>query len=67
MDASNADDTGDYRPGLRALKELKIRSPLMEAGLTKEEIRGLSKNRGLPSWDKPAMACLATRVPYGER
>lgn len=65
MDASNADDTGDYRPGLIALKELKIRSPLMEAGLTKEEIRGLSKNRDLPSWDKPAMACLATRVPYG--
>ena len=67
MDASNADDTGDYRPGLRALKELGIRSPLMEAGMTKEEIRGLSRDRNLPSWDKPAMACLATRVPYGEK
>jgi uncharacterized protein len=67
MDASNADDIGDYRPGLRALRELKIRSPLMEAGLTKEEIRGLSKNRDLPGWGKPAMACLATRVPYGHK
>jgi len=67
MDASNADDTGDYRPGLRALRELGIRSPLMEAGLTKDEIRRLSKRRGLPGWDKPAMACLATRIPYGER
>ena len=67
MDATNADDTGDYRPGLKALKELEIRSPLMEAGLTKEEIRRLSKERDLPSWGKPAMACLATRVPYGEK
>jgi len=67
MDASNADDIGDYRPGLKALKELEIHSPLMEAGLTKEEIRQLSKSRDLPSWDKPAMACLATRVPYGDR
>ncbi len=66
MDASNADDTGDYRPGLKALKELEINSPLMKVGLTKEEIRELSRNRDLPSWGKPAMACLATRVPYGE-
>jgi len=67
MDATNADDTGDYRPGLRALEELEIRSPLMEAGLTKDEIRQLSKERDLPSWGKPAMACLATRVPYDEK
>jgi uncharacterized protein len=67
MDASNADDVGDYRPGLKALRELEIRSPLMEAGLTKDEIRQLSKNRDLPGWDKPAMACLATRVPYGNK
>jgi uncharacterized protein len=67
MDASNSDDTGDYRPGLRALRELDIRSPLLEAGLTKGEIRDLSKARGLPSWGKPAMACLATRIPYGEK
>jgi uncharacterized protein len=66
MDASNADDTGDYRPGMKALRELEVRSPLMEAELTKEEIRALSKARGLPSWGKPAMACLATRIPYGE-
>lgn len=67
MDASNADDTGDYRPGMKALRELEVRSPLMEMGLTKDEIRQLSRDRGLPSWDKPAMACLATRVPYGDR
>ena len=67
MDASNADDTGDFRPGLRALRELEIRSPLMEADLTKAEIRELSRERSLSSWDKPAMACLATRVPYGEK
>jgi uncharacterized protein len=67
MDASNADDAGDYRPGIRALRELGIRSPLMEVDLTKDEIRRMSKRRGLPGWDKPAMACLATRIPYGER
>ena len=67
MDATNADDTGDYRPGLRALRELDVRSPLLEAGLTKAEIREFSKERNLPSWGKPAMACLATRIPYGEK
>lgn len=64
VDGSNADDTGDYRPGLRALQELAIRSPLLEAGLTKDEIRSLSKKEGLDTWDKPALACLLTRIPY---
>jgi uncharacterized protein len=67
LDGSNIDDLSDYRPGLRALSELRIVSPLREAGLTKEEIRALSKKRGLPTWDKPAFACLASRIPYGER
>ena len=65
-DGSNADDTKDYRPGMRALRELGVRSPLFEAGLTKAEIRALSRETGLPTWDKPAMACLATRFPCGE-
>jgi pyridinium-3,5-biscarboxylic acid mononucleotide sulfurtransferase len=64
VDGSNADDTDEYRPGLKALRELGIRSPLMEAGLTKQEIRELSKKEGLSLWDKPAMACLLTRIPY---
>jgi len=67
MDASNADDTADYRPGMKALRELEVMSPMLEAGLSKDEIRGLSRERGLPSWDKPSMACLASRIPYGER
>ena len=65
-DGSNADDAGDYRPGERALRELGVRSPLREAGLTKAEIRALSKARGLSGWDKPSMACLASRIPYGD-
>lgn len=65
-DGSNQDDLGDYRPGLTALKELGIVSPLREAGLTKDEIRELSKEMGLPTWDKPAFACLASRFPYGQ-
>lgn len=64
-DGSNVDDTGDFRPGMKALKELNIRSPLKEAGLNKREIRTLSKKMGLPTWNKPALACLATRIPYG--
>ncbi len=65
-DGSNHDDTKDYRPGMKALKERAIRSPLQEAGLTKDEIRTLSKEYGLPTWDKDALACLATRIPFGE-
>lgn len=65
-DGSNVDDTGDYRPGLRALAELQVLSPLKEAGLTKTEIRALSQELGLPTWSKPSFACLATRIPYGE-
>ncbi len=65
VDGTNYDDINDFRPGLRAVKELEIRSPLEEAGLTKEEIRCLSKDLGLPTWNKPAYACLASRFPYG--
>ena len=65
-DGSNLDDEGDYRPGMKALKELGIRSPLREAGLTKQEIRELSKELGLTTWDWPSMACLASRIPYGQ-
>jgi uncharacterized protein len=64
-DGSNLDDTGDYRPGMDAARELGVRSPLKEAGLTKKEIRELSRSLGLPTWDKPSMACLASRFPYG--
>ncbi len=62
---ANADDLGDYRPGLRAAEELGVRAPLLEAGLTKAEIRDLSRRMGLPTADLPSMACLASRVPYG--
>ncbi|MBQ7545577.1 MAG: ATP-dependent sacrificial sulfur transferase LarE [Clostridia bacterium] len=65
-DGSNADDTKDYRPGMRALRELGVCSPLLDAGLTKADVRTLSREMGLPTWDKPAMACLATRFPCGE-
>lgn len=64
-DGTNADDISDYRPGLQALKELGIKSPLLEAGLGKEEIRSLSRERGLDNWNAPAAACLASRIPYG--
>lgn len=66
LEGSNTDDLGDYRPGSRATKELGVRAPMVEAGLAKEEIRALSREMGLPTWSKPAMACLASRVPYGE-
>lgn len=66
-DGSIADDDDDYRPGKRALKELGVKSPLKEVGLTKDEIRELSKEMGLPTWDKPSMACLASRFPYGKK
>lgn len=65
-EGSNVDDEGDYRPGLLAVKELGVKSPLREAGLTKAEIRTLSKRLGLPAWDKPSFACLASRFVYGE-
>ena len=65
-DGTNADDRKEFRPGLRALKELDIWSPLAEAGLTKKEIRELSEKEGLPTWNKPSFSCLATRFPYGE-
>lgn len=67
LDASNYDDLNDFRPGMKAARELNIRSPLMEAKLTKKEIRLLSKEMGLPTWDKPSMACLSSRFPYGSK
>ncbi|MCC8100838.1 MAG: ATP-dependent sacrificial sulfur transferase LarE [Clostridiales bacterium] len=65
-EGSNTDDLGDYRPGLQAIRELGILSPLREANLSKADIRALSKELGLPTWDKPSFACLASRFPYGE-
>ncbi|MBN1882316.1 MAG: ATP-dependent sacrificial sulfur transferase LarE [Deltaproteobacteria bacterium] len=67
MDGTNADDPGDYRPGIRALGELKVVSPLWEAGLTKKDIRALSRMLGIEGGDRPAKACYASRFPYGER
>lgn len=66
IEGSNMDDEGDYRPGMQAVKELGVRSPLREAGLSKAEIRELSRRMGLPTWDKPSFACLASRFAYGE-
>ncbi|MEI3110751.1 MAG: hypothetical protein V8S71_02795 [Oscillospiraceae bacterium] len=66
VDGSNVDDTGDYRPGMRALAELGIQSPLLAAGLTKGDIRALSHRFHLPTWNQPSAACLASRIPYGE-
>jgi uncharacterized protein len=66
-DGSNTDDLGDYRPGAQAARELGIVSPLQEARLNKDDIRVLSKELGLPTWDKPAFACLASRFPYGHK
>lgn len=67
LDGSNLDDMGDYRPGRDAVKELQIRSPLLEAGLGKDDIRTLSRELGLKTWDKQAFACLSSRFPYGTK
>jgi len=67
VDGSNLDDVGDYRPGMKAAAELGVRSPLREAGFTKADVRELSRELGLPTWDKPSLACLASRFPYGDR
>lgn len=65
-DGSNIDDEGDYRPGMKAIAELGIKSPFREVGLTKEEVRLLSREFELFTWNKPSYACLASRIPYGE-
>ncbi len=65
--AAQVDDLSDHRPGFRAANELDVRAPLIEAGLTKDDVRAISKQWGLETWDKPAMACLASRFPYGDR
>jgi uncharacterized protein len=65
IEGSNKSDLSDYRPGIRALKNLKIKSPFIESGITKEEIRILAKKLHLANWNKPSMACLASRIPYG--
>lgn len=67
LDGTNRDDCSDFRPGLRAVKELGARSPLAEAGLTKEEVRELAARYGLPNADKPANPCLASRIPFGQK
>jgi pyridinium-3,5-biscarboxylic acid mononucleotide sulfurtransferase len=66
-DGNNIDDLGDYRPGMAAARELGVRSPLIEAEMTKADIRAMSRRAGLTVWDKPASACLSSRVPYGSR
>ncbi|MCL0075502.1 ATP-dependent sacrificial sulfur transferase LarE [Dehalococcoidia bacterium] len=67
LDGSNYDDLADYRPGMKAVRELGARSPLQESGLTKNDIRSLSRQMNLPTWNKPSLACLASRIPYGDR
>lgn len=67
LDGSNADDVNDYRPGTQARKEAQVLSPLLEVGITKEEVRRFSKTLKLPTWDKPAYACLFSRIPYGQK
>ena len=66
LEGSNTDDMNDYRPGMTAIKELDIKSPLRDSGLSKAEIRALSREMGLPTWQKPSFACLASRFVYGE-
>jgi pyridinium-3,5-biscarboxylic acid mononucleotide sulfurtransferase len=65
LDGQNYDDIGDYRPGMKAAAEIGVRSPLKEACFTKNEIRELSEKFGLPNWNSPSLACLASRIPYG--
>lgn len=65
LDGNNASDVGDFRPGMSAARERGVRSPLLEADITKEEVRTIAHELGLPVWDKPAMACLSSRVPHG--
>lgn len=65
VDGSNFDDRDDFRPGMQAARELGVRSPLLEVGMTKKEIREVSRFLGLPTWDKPSLACLSSRFPYG--
>lgn len=65
LDGANLDDMGDFRPGQKAARERGVRSPLQEAGLTKQDVRALARHLGLPNWNKPAMACLSSRIPYG--
>lgn len=67
LDGSNADDLHDYRPGRTAAREHAVRSPLAEAGLTKQDIRSLARRMNMPMWDKPSLACLSSRIPYGTR
>lgn len=67
VEGSNADDVGDFRPGMRASADLGIKSPLRELGITKAEIRALAQDFGLPNWDRPSEACLASRFPYGHQ
>ena len=66
LDGTNADDIGDYRPGLKALDELDVKSPLRDTGFTKADIRAASRELGLPTWDRQSYACLASRFPYGQ-
>jgi uncharacterized protein len=65
VDGANASDLGDFRPGMAAARERNVRSPLLEAGISKAEVRAIARHLGLPVWDKPAMACLSSRVPHG--
>jgi uncharacterized protein len=65
VDGTNSDDVNDFRPGMKATRELDVRSPLCEAGISKDEVRRLSRLLELPTWDKPSAACLASRIPYG--